>query len=393
MIRYDKGELRKARRDEDTGYLRADGFITRVGVFTYRNKDGSKRRELRLPDEVFKQDSLASFEDVPLTNNHPEKELLNAKNTRKYQVGSTRGAERADKFVKSSITVTDADTIEQIENGKTELSCGYRCELEYQKGVTSGIEGVPDGLRYDAIQRNIRGNHVALVESGRAGSEVQIHLDSEDAIMLEDGQPNGSHKEIPTMIKKRIDGVDIEFSEQGAQAVEKLIAKVDTYEEKTTALQKEVSETKARADKAEEEKAELQKKVDEAVSPDTIKEAVEARVKLVTDAKEILPKETKIDGMTDAEIKRAVVLAVSPEAEAKLDANDETYLNARFDAALEVKAEDRKDKKTEDKTPVDKLRNPRSDSGDKRTIAQARADMAEKGREAWKKNHPHYQDN
>jgi hypothetical protein len=57
-----------------------------------------------------------------------------------------------------------------IESGKKELSCGYRCEYEFASGAFNGV-------KYDAIQRNIRGNHLALVEEGRMGSTVAV-LDS-----------------------------------------------------------------------------------------------------------------------------------------------------------------------------------------------------------------------
>lgn len=53
-------------------------------------------------------------------------------------------------------------------------------------GVTSGIDGIPDGLHYDVIQRNIRGNHVALVDKGRAGETACLRMDSADAFQIED---------------------------------------------------------------------------------------------------------------------------------------------------------------------------------------------------------------
>ena len=54
-----------------------------------------------------------------------------------------------------------------IENGKKELSMGYFCDYEL-------VEGVYNGVEYQAIQRNIRFNHVALVEEGRMGADVRV---------------------------------------------------------------------------------------------------------------------------------------------------------------------------------------------------------------------------
>ena len=75
-------------------------------------------------------------------------------------------------FVAGELLVTDADLIKKLEDGAArELSCGYNCDLDEKPGVTA------DGLRYDAIQRNIRGNHVAVVPKGRAGPEARVRMD------------------------------------------------------------------------------------------------------------------------------------------------------------------------------------------------------------------------
>ena len=69
--RWDLGELSPAVKDEETGYLTTTAHITKVGVFTYQDADGTSRRELRHPEEVFNVDALASFGLVPFTNDHP----------------------------------------------------------------------------------------------------------------------------------------------------------------------------------------------------------------------------------------------------------------------------------------------------------------------------------
>jgi hypothetical protein len=345
--RYDVGELKATKLDN--GYLVADARITRVGVFDYMNPDGTRRRELRMPEEVFKADALASFHMMPLTNQHPP-EALDAKNTRKYQVG-TVGEVRADgAFVSAKLLVTDEDAIAAAEKGRRELSCGYSCDLEARGGVTQGIAGVQDGLRYDAVQRNIRGNHVALVNRGRAGSEVSMRLDSTDAVMLQveesKQEPPGDHR----MKTVKIDGVDFEVSEQAYQAFTKALAKSDAdgeslIRERDEAVEK-LSKEKARADKAEEDLAKEQKLRADSASPATIAKIVRARVELVQTSEKILGEKhgLKLDEMSDDEVRKAVVLKVSPEAKAKVEAGDATYLAARFDAAVEgVKVETKED--------------------------------------------------
>jgi hypothetical protein len=64
--------------------------------------------------------------------------------------------------------VWDADAIDGIESGEQrELSAAYRYEPDMTPGTYQGV-------RYDGVMRDIEGNHVALVESGRAGSDVIV---------------------------------------------------------------------------------------------------------------------------------------------------------------------------------------------------------------------------
>lgn len=187
LRRFDIGEVSSVQRTPQ-GFLRCDGTITKTGVFTYRNSDGSLRRELRLPEEVFHKDALESFGLAPLTNNHPG-EGLTAKNTGKFQVGTVANPRRDEHRVSATIQITDAEAIEDAENGKRQLSCGYDADLEMRPGVTDGIDGVSDGLAFDGIQRNIRGNHVAMVDIGRAGPEASLRLDHDDAIQISELRP------------------------------------------------------------------------------------------------------------------------------------------------------------------------------------------------------------
>jgi hypothetical protein len=342
VLRFDRGELAKPERLEN-GYVRCEGLITRTGVFGYLNRDGSTRRELRLPDEVFNSDSLASFEDVAVTNNHPGV-ALTSKNTRRFQVGHARNVRPDGSHVAARITLTADDAISDAEGGKRQLSCGYNCDLELSQGVTSGIDGVADGQRYDAIQRNIRGNHLAIVAKGRAGADASLRLDADDRIQIDDNEPEPFRK-VKTM-KIKIDGVDYEIEDGPAfQAVTKVIARVDEANDQITKLSTELATEKARADAAEEKRDEAIKERDDAGSPEKIAEVVKARVGLIEDARQILGdkdkdgKPIKLDGLDDAAIKRAVVIKLSPKAAEKLDALDgdalNSYLEARYDQAIE----------------------------------------------------------
>jgi hypothetical protein len=128
---------------------------------------------LRDPDELAK--AAGTFNNIPLLSKHvpvtpaaPMKELV---------VGSTgTDAVFEAPFLKNSLVVWDAAAIAGIEADKQkELSCAYRYDPDMTPGVYQGI-------RYDGVMRNIRGNHVALVEQGRAGSDVVVG-DSKESLM------------------------------------------------------------------------------------------------------------------------------------------------------------------------------------------------------------------
>lgn len=67
-MRYDRLQV-KAVQDEN-GFIRDTPVLTRTGVFVYMLPDGTKRREYRPPDEVFKADSLNAFAGIPITDEH-----------------------------------------------------------------------------------------------------------------------------------------------------------------------------------------------------------------------------------------------------------------------------------------------------------------------------------
>jgi hypothetical protein len=114
--------------------------------------------------EVFHPAALASFEGVPLVDEHPSNDVTveNACNLMRGFVKDVRrgDGEDSDKVI-ADIIVTDPIIIAEIENGKREISCGYKCDFD------------PDESGR-IFQRNIRGNHVALVDKGRAGQDVAI---------------------------------------------------------------------------------------------------------------------------------------------------------------------------------------------------------------------------
>lgn len=149
------------------GYLICtDAILARTGKQTYRKcevfadaaDDESEIEIDRKAEEVFAPETLASFENKPITVEHPD-ENVTPDNYNSLSVGFVRdvhkGTVNGQDVMLGTLVITDARTIEEIENGEhTDLSCGYDCDII--------DEANPQ-------QRNIRGNHVALCEQGRAG--------------------------------------------------------------------------------------------------------------------------------------------------------------------------------------------------------------------------------
>lgn len=152
------------------GYLIDNPILTRVGIFEYHNADGSVRRELRLPEEVFAAESLASYKGKPVILTH-EAGLVDVENVQQEHIGTilSEGIQDGDN-VRAQIVIHDA---ESLDYGLRELSLGYTQTPDETPGVWNGQP-------YDAIQRNIQINHLALVEKARAGEQARLNIDGEE---------------------------------------------------------------------------------------------------------------------------------------------------------------------------------------------------------------------
>jgi hypothetical protein len=325
------------------GWLRANAHISRVGIQEYRRGDGSMQREFRPPETVFDAEALDSFAMVPVTDEHPPEGVLTAENTGRYQRGHLgESVKPAGDRVRASILVTDGDLVKSILSGKQELSCGYTCELDPTPGEWQG-------KHYDAVQRRVRGNHVAVVNRGRAGSSVRLQLDSADGVSIggdrDDEHAPGEqpHSAEEQTVKIKIDGVEFEVSEQVAQAVGKLQAKTDQAlgelgkSEKT--LREQVAAEKGRADALDAKLKEAEKARADAADPKRIAEAVKARVALLAQARKVLDaKEAeKLDEQDDLTIRKAVLAKLAPSV--KLDGQEEPYIQAAYDVAIATAGE------------------------------------------------------
>jgi len=174
--------------DEDTGFLHINGVVARTGLQPYMGAELGNMEEptamfnvYRPREEVLKEESLSTYANAPITDDHPNT-FVTVDNATELIKGSVASYETYNKdgidYIKAQIVVTDKDLINKVINGKMELSAGYSQNLVKEKGEFEGVT-------YDYIQTNIKINHVALVDSARCGQECKLVFDSNSIIVYE----------------------------------------------------------------------------------------------------------------------------------------------------------------------------------------------------------------
>ncbi len=334
VTRYDFAPIKARRTDE--GFIVDSPVIARVGIQEYMNADGSVRRELRLPEDVFNADSLASFAGKPITDDHP-KEKVTAKNAKKLTIGTMTSPGRQDgDNVVTDIVIYDSEVIDKIENGgKRELSVGYSVALDETPGEWNG-------QKYDAIQRDIRANHLALVKRGRAGN-ARLNMDGSDVVFInQDEEVTMSEK----LVQVKLDnGITYDAAPEVVVELDKLRADAAEFQSKLDAKQAEVDTLKAEVAKIEQIKAD---------AFEAARVAIAARANLEKVAESFKVDHKDLDGKA---VKLAVIKAVRGDAD--LSEKSDAYIDAAFDMAVEMRGDEAMKKQREsgfnkDGKPVEK---------------------------------------
>jgi hypothetical protein len=307
VLRFDfngsSGEFKRTRQ----GFLRVKARLTKSGIFDYDD-----RREYRSEEEVFRTDSLESLKGAPVTDLHPAERgtdsFITPVNVKDHIVGITESVERDGPYLKGCLIIFHEDTIKAIESGeRKEISLGYKCQLDPTPGTWNGES-------YDAVQRNIVVNHVALGPKGwgRAGADCSIRTDS----TLTKG-----HNVTETI---HLDGIDIPLSKE---SISNLL----------TEKKRELDEMKGRFDaiglELEKEKTARATLED----PQAIEAKVQSRLRLVEKCRRILGDEAAIEGKTDEELKLLVIKKFHSDID--LTGKDQSYLDGMFEALLVTSAE------------------------------------------------------
>jgi len=323
-----------AKRTED-GYLVAVARVGRANNIQLYTGDEMEKPEMpfvrvyRPASEVFSKDAMTSVAHKPMTNDHPI-DGVSADTWKRDAIGQMGDEITKDgEFVRVPLVMMDGAAIKDYEAGKRELSLGYKADIEWSSGFTDS------GEAYDAIQRNIRVNHVALVDQGRANQEFRIgdsanHWGARPTTRSTDDRTHSMTDKLRTVV---VDGLSVTITDEGALAIDKLQTAVADAQKKTAD-----AEAKAVTDMSEKEKkvAKLQAEIDDlkgkAMDDAAIDKRVQDRAELIGKAK-LITKDLDTTGISDAGIRKATVAAKLGDAAIK--GKSEAYIDARFDILTE----------------------------------------------------------
>lgn len=339
---YDRSSYRITHREyTDEGFLRVPGHVARTGIQDYLARElelpGDPNRIVKVyrpPEEVFNADSLATYNGADITLNHPVG-MVNAENYKIVSKGVSRGdGQKSDIFVQCDLIIKDAAAIKAVNSGKCELSAGYTAIYDETPGVT------PDGEKYDYVQREIRINHIAIVDRGRAGALAKIF----------DNETTGGNT-MPVLITtdsgRSVDVADPANAQVVADAFDRLLKRASTAEDSVQKIQ-------AVADGAKEELA----KAVLLSSDSAISDRVAQIAKTGATARKIAGDSFKCESVDSTTIMRAALNSKFPTID--WAAKSDVYVQARFDMADEEMPEETEEEK---KARMEKEAKESNDSG------------------------------
>lgn len=246
----------------------ADNPITKEGVFPYLGREiGAPEPDriyhvYRPAEELQKQETIDSFKLLPFIDDH---EMLGKDATPAEKKGVAGMIGENVKFeppyLKGNLKVLANRVLDKINSGKIELSAGYYSTYDFESGVFNG-------QRYDAVQRNIRANHLALVDKGRSGADVAIQ--DRDIFTIDT-------KELVDMTLEDIKSAIAALTDEEKQ---KLLSSLSTSDEKTEENEDEGEESLADAvadlEEVKEATEEALEAVEEALESGEVADVVEA---------------------------------------------------------------------------------------------------------------------
>lgn len=321
--------------------------ISKVGVFPYMGRSISDECE---PDKVYYVYRPATtLEQSVDTWDNPPKPFINdhemlgegfSKIDDRPVQGVIHNPHFEDGVLYADLSVYSESLKDKIANGKKELSLGYFCKYRKEKGVYKG-------QAYDFVQEDMVGNHIALVDNGRCGSDVKV-FDSKctmDSLEIPDDKIRDLKKNEDCAILTTTEGKD---SDMEKEEIKKEVEVKDEELEK----KEEVKETVKDEDE--------EKKAEDKCGKDEESEEKEAKDKCGKDEEE---KETE-----DEEVSPADVMAFL-----KLILEEVRYLNGKKTTDEEEKKED--EEKAEDEAEEEKESEDEEEKSEEEKKAEDSSDV------------------
>lgn len=296
MYLRDRLTLDGPRRDSSGNFI-ASVLAARIGTQDYAGYELGKPEMARVTmyrpaEEVFSRDSMASFAGAPVTIEHPD-QMVTPENWKDHAVGEVASDDivKDGEAIRVPFMLRDADAISTVEGGKREISMGYTSTIEWGDGVA------PDGTPYQATQRQIRINHLAIVDRARGGPTLRI-----------------GDQEKPMPVTMLVDGltVDVSNADTAKATIATILAARDAATAKVSGLETQVATLTTDKANLDAEKVTLTQQLSDATKPEKLRDAAKAYQSVVDKAKTLGV--TITDAMGETEIVKAVV-------DAKIDAN------------------------------------------------------------------------
>lgn len=308
--------------DEQTGFLHINGVVARTGIQDYLGLELGDTENPTAPigvyrpkEEVLKQESLDTYINSIVTDNHPN-EFVTTDNIKDLGKGSTSSIEVFEKdgidYIKAKMTITDKNLINKIMNGKVEISAGYSQDLIKEKGEFQG-------KAYDYKQTNIKINHVAIVDKGRCGDKCKVTTDKKDIINTK------TKKQGDLMASIVIDGVTHEVTDCVGKFISDLNSKVTALDADFIKEKSEKEKVKGENEKLKEDMEEEKKKTSDTLVDSLVNE----KVALLDTAKTLnVTVDSKLSAM---DIKKAVIASSS---KISLDGKSTEFIDGVYETVI-----------------------------------------------------------
>lgn len=320
----------------DTGFVEIkNAVIARAGILLY-HEGGRVVRELRDPEIITREDSLASYEGAPvLLRAHPTTDngapaLLTVENASKLPViGSLRNV-RADVetyegedvvVVVGDVLIWSKEGVDAIEQGVRQWSVGYTTSIDHTSGT---YKGKP----YDRRQSSDVGNHLVLTASARAGDITEFRVDTIESLTAKKGD----------LMQYTIDGVTGEVADALAPLIDAKTARIEEQEQELASMREELEELRAENQElmnaaTSQEEEEGDSKEEEEQKGDSLEQLVKETISILDTARAMIGADYQYNGQDLRALRADCVRAVSPTS-ALDDLSDEAIKGAFVVAKL-----------------------------------------------------------